>query len=150
MNPEVVSWATVASPIVGAVAIIVALIISCKSSKESKKQIEAVYNLLDVFIASHNLDILEAKRQNEKQLAKLDKQIEEVNESLDLVTHPFGYTCRMDLIEEAERKKGIRQKKDAFSEQRKEVYYNLMLIQSYIDKASQSGYHWMQKRQESE
>jgi len=141
MNPIVEFWATVASPIVGTIAIIVALIISRKSSKESKKQIEAVYHLLDVFVASHNLDILEAKRQNEKLLSKLDNQIKEANESLDLVTHPFGYTCRMDYIEEAERKKGIRQKKDALSEQRKDVYYNLMLIQSYIDKASQSGYH---------
>ena len=61
MNPTLF-WATVLSPIVGVVAIIVALIIARRSSKETKKQIEAVYNLLDVFVAAQNPTMLEAKR----------------------------------------------------------------------------------------
>lgn len=49
---SVLSWATVASPIVGVIAIIVALIIAHRSSKETKQQIEAIYKLLDVFVAA--------------------------------------------------------------------------------------------------
>ena len=68
-------WATVLSPIVGAVAIIVALIIARRSSNETKRQISAVYNLLDVFVASQNPTMMEAKRKYEQQIAGLDKQI---------------------------------------------------------------------------
>ena len=85
MNPTLF-WATVLSPIVWVVAIIVALIIARRSSKETKKQIEVVYNLWDVFVAAQNPTMLEAKRKYELQLAELDKQIQEqeVKMSLDL------------------------------------------------------------------
>lgn len=58
----ILAWATIASPIVGVIAIIVALVIAHRSSKETKEQIEAVYNLLDVFVAAQNPTIMEAKR----------------------------------------------------------------------------------------
>ena len=55
-------WATVLSPVIGIIAIIVALYISHKSSKEAQKQIEAVYNLLEVFVAAQAPTMLEAKK----------------------------------------------------------------------------------------
>ena len=57
----VLFWATVLSPIVGVIAIIVALIVARSSTKEIKRQVDATYNLLDVFVAAQNPTLLEAK-----------------------------------------------------------------------------------------
>ena len=73
---------TVASPVVGVIAIIVALYVSHRSSKETKKQIDAVYNLLDVFVAAQNPAMMEAKRKYEQQLAELDYQMQELSEDI--------------------------------------------------------------------
>ena len=51
MTEQIMFWATVLSPIVGVIAIIVALIIAHGSSKDTYKQIKGIYNLLDVYIA---------------------------------------------------------------------------------------------------
>lgn len=54
-------WATLLSPIISVIAIIVALIVARSSSKDAQEQINAIRNLLDVFVAANNLDIIEAK-----------------------------------------------------------------------------------------
>ena len=66
----VLFWATVLSPIVGVIAIIVALIVARSSTKEIKRQVDATYNLLDVFVAAQNPTMLEAKKQYEQQIPK--------------------------------------------------------------------------------
>lgn len=58
----ITQWATLLSPIISVIAIIVALCIARSSSKDVQKQIDAIHNLLDVFIAANNLDIVEAQR----------------------------------------------------------------------------------------
>ena len=85
---SVLSWATVASPIVGVIAIIVALIIAHRSSKETKQQIEAIYKLLDVFVAAQNPTMIEAKREYELQLAELNKQIKELEDDILIDNFP--------------------------------------------------------------
>lgn len=79
---SLLSWATVLSPIVGVIAIIVALVIAHRSSRETKQQIDAVYKLLDVFVAAQNPTMMEAKKKYELQLAELDKQIHDLEENI--------------------------------------------------------------------
>ena len=90
MNQDLLFWVSVASPIVGCMAIVVALIVSHISSKENKKQIKAIYELLDVFVAAQNPSMMEAKREYERQLAELNNQIHELKEDIQIVSPFFG------------------------------------------------------------
>ena len=85
----VMFWAAVASPIVGVVAIIVAFIVSNSTTKKIQKQVDAVYDLLDVFVAAQNPTMMEAKKKYEQQLAQLDRQIHAVEEDIQTEHHPF-------------------------------------------------------------
>lgn len=127
-------WATVASPIVGVLAIIVALIISHSTSKKIQKQIDAAYNLLDVFVAAQNPTIIEAKRKYEQQLRELDNMISEAEERLQ-ITNPFlNQGSRIDIEMNLQNKKEIRENNKKLQRQRDKVKESLNLIQSYIDK----------------
>ncbi|MBR4918286.1 MAG: hypothetical protein IKZ52_03610 [Bacteroidales bacterium] len=133
---SVIVWATVISPIVGVIAIVVALIIARRSSKETKQQIEAVYNLLDVFVATQTPTMMEAKRQYEQQLKILDNQIAEATEDLETVHHPF-FGLGGTLIEDIEAIEETRERKiklDKLQKKRKELADQYNLIQSYFDK----------------
>ena len=133
---SVLSWATIISPIVGVIAIVVALIIARRSSKETKQQIEAVYNLLDVFVAAQTPSMMEAKRQYEKQLKVLDEQIAEAKDDLETIHHPFfglGGPLIED-IEAIEETVGRKMKLEELQKKRKEVADQYNLIQSYFGK----------------
>ena len=62
MINNLVQWATLLSPTISVIAIIVALHVARSSSKDAQKQIAAIRHLLDVFVAANNLDIVEAQR----------------------------------------------------------------------------------------
>ena len=127
-------WATVASPIVGVLAIIVALFISHSTSKKIQKQVDAAYDLLDVFVAAQNPTIIEAKRKYEQQLRDLDDKIYEAEESLQ-ITNPFLYQgTRIDMVMDFQNKNDIRENIKGLKLQRNKVQESLNLIQSYIDK----------------
>lgn len=127
-------WATVASPIVGVLAIIVALFISHSTSKKIQKQVDAAYDLLDVFVAAQNPTIIEAKRKYEQQLRDLDDKIYEAEESLQ-ITNPFLYQgARIDMVMDFQNKNDIRENIKGLKLQRNKVQESLNLIQSYIDK----------------
>lgn len=127
-------WATVASPIVGVIAIIVALFISHSTSKKIQKQVNAVYDLLDVFVAAQNPTIIEAKRKYEQQLNELDNLISKSEESLQ-ITNPFLYQgSRIDMVMDLQNKKEIREDIKELQHKREKVQESLNLIQSYIDK----------------
>ncbi|MBO4751626.1 MAG: DUF3593 domain-containing protein [Bacteroidales bacterium] len=127
-------WATVASPIVGVIAIIVALFISNSTSKKIQKQVNAVYDLLDVFVAAQNPIIIEAKRKYEQQLRELDTLISEAEERLQ-ITNPFLYQCaRIDMIMDLQNKNEIRKDIKELQRKRKKVQESLNMIQSYIEK----------------
>ncbi len=127
-------WATVASPIVGMLAIIVALFISHSTSKKIQKQVDAAYDLLDVFVAAQNPTIIDAKRKYEQQLRELDNMISEAEESLQ-ITNPFLYQgSRIDMVMDLQNKKEIRENIKELQHEREKVQESLNLIQSYTDK----------------
>lgn len=127
-------WATVASPIVGVIAIIVALFISHSTSKKIQKQVDAAYDLLDVFVATQNPTIIEAKRKYEQQLNELDILISKSEESLQ-ITNPFLYQgSRIDMVMDLQNKKEIREDIKELQHKREKVQESLNLIQAYIDK----------------
>ena len=130
----VLFWATVLSPIVGVIAIIVALIVARSSTKEIKRQVDATYNLLDVFVAAQNPTMLEAKKQYVQQLAQLDQQIEAAKDDIETIRHPFGFVNRLEAAEAAEDQLKRIQYLEGLIYQRKEVEEKLSLIQSYLDK----------------
>ena len=131
---SILFWATVLSPIVGVIAIIVALIVARSSTREIKRQVDATYNLLDVFVAAQNPTMLEAKKQYEQQLAQLDQQIEAAKDDIETIRHPFGFVNRLEAAEAAEDQLKRIQYLEELEKQRKEVEEKLSLIQSYLDK----------------
>ena len=75
--------------VIGVIAIIVALVIAHQSSKDTKRQIAGIYELMDVFVAAQNPDMQEAKRKYTLQLEQIDQQIKEAELDLQTVHYPF-------------------------------------------------------------
>ena len=128
IDDNITQWATLLSPIISVIAIIVALCIARSSSKDAQNQIDAIHNLLDVFIAANNLDIVEAQRKYESQLLDLDKQIEDAEIRVKTAISPFSNGARIDNIQN--RKEYLNQ----LLAKRKELKNNLALIDDYIKK----------------
>jgi hypothetical protein len=126
-------WATLLSPIISVIAIIVALRVARSSSKDAQKQINAIRHLLDVFVAANNLDIVEAQRKYQRQLAELDSQIEDAQMEVDTV-YPFVGGARIDHIIAAQEKAEQKAHLNQLLAKRKEIEVNLSLIQDYIKK----------------
>lgn len=128
-------WATLLSPIISGIAIIVALIVARSSSKDAQEQIKAIRHLLDVFVAANNLDIVEAQRKYQQQLVELDSQIEDAQMAVDIV-NPFSGGARIDRIMNAQEKSQQIEHLNRLLTKRKEMEINLTLIQDYINKAT--------------
>ena len=122
MIDNLVQWATLLSPIISVIAIIVALHVARSSSKDAQKQIAAIRHLLDVFVAANNLDIVEAQRKYQQQL-------------VDTVYHFVG-GARIDHIIAAQEKAEQKTHLDQLLAKRREIEVNLSLIQDYIKKAT--------------
>ena len=135
MTNSISFWATVVSPIVGMIAIIVALIISRRSSKETKQQIDAVYKLLDVFVAAQNPTMMEAKKKYELQMAELDKQIHDLEEDIQTFSQYFGRGPMVEAMDELFKKNEQCEQLEILEGKRKEIKEQLNFIQSYIDRA---------------
>lgn len=129
-----IQWATLASPIISVIAIIVALCVARSSSKDAQKQISAIHNMLDVFVAANNLDIVEAQRKYQRQLVELDSQIEDAKFDVETV-YPFVGGSLIHKIEAAQKKQGQIERLDQLLAKRKEIEINLSLIDDYIKKA---------------
>ena len=130
-----IQWAILVSPIISVVAIIVALCVARSSSKDAQKQITAIHNLLDVFVAASNLDIVEAQRKYQRQLSELDRQIEDAQFDVDTV-YPFVGGSLIDKIEASQEKQGQINRLNSLLAKRKEIETNLSLIDDYIKKAT--------------
>ena len=132
-------WATILSPLIGVAAIIVAFIISHRSTKKAQQQINAVYNLLDVFVAAQAPTMIEAKQKYENQLSKLDSLIEEQKEDIETIRNPFlGQGPLIDIVEESYRKKEQYEQLAALEDKRSEIQGQLSLIQSFFDRAQKT------------
>ena len=137
MMDILIQWATLLSPIISVIAIIVALCIARSSSKDAQKQIDAIHNLLDVFIAANNLDIVEAQRKYQSQLLDLDKQIEKANTDLNTDHHPyFSRGPRIYDVEAIEEQIRRQNKLDSLLVERQKLESNLALIDNYIKKVT--------------
>lgn len=129
-------WATVLSPLIGIAAIIVAFIISHRSTKKAQQQINAVYNLLDVFVAAQAPTMIEAKQKYEHQLSELSTLIEEQKEDIETIRNPFlGQGPLIDMVEDSYRKEEQYEQLTALEDKRKEIQDQLSLIQSYFNRA---------------
>lgn len=96
-----ISIATIASPIISAVAIIVALCISHSSSKDIK-------TFISVFVTTQSVNHIENNRINEEEIEEVKRKIEELREQSQIV-RPFVGGARIDYIYEQENKHAIRQ-----------------------------------------
>ena len=129
--------ATVLSPIVGVIAIIVALIIAHGSSKDTNKQIKGIYNLLDVYIASQNPIMIELKRNYEMQLEELNSQIRNAEDDLNTVHYSFyGRGARIDDIMADEEDAKRREKLNNLLNAKKEIEIRLNSINLYLQKVA--------------
>ncbi len=129
-------WATVLSPIIGVIAIIVALIIAHQSSKDTKKQINGIYDLLEVFVAAQNPSMIESKNRYEQQLAQLNSQIREAKLDLQTVHYPFyGRGAPIDDIEADMENEKRREYLQTLLNQKKEIEQRLKSINEYLTKA---------------
>ena len=135
MIDNLVQWATLLSPIISVIAIIVALHVARSSSKDAQKQIAAIRHLLDVFVAANNLDIVEAQRKYQQQLVELDKEIEDTQMEVDTV-YPFVGGARIDHIIAAQEKAEQKAHLNQLLGKRREIEVNLSLIQDYVKKAT--------------
>ena len=128
-------WATLLSPVISAIAIVVALIVARSSSKDAREQIKSIRNLLDVFVAANNLNIVEAQRKYQQQLRELDSMIEDAQMMVEIV-NPFVGGARIHQIQEAQEKAQQIAHMNQLLAKRKEIEVNLSLIQDYINKAT--------------
>lgn len=131
-----IELATLLSPIISVIAVIVALIIARRSSIDAKEQIKSIRHLLDVFIAANNLNIKEALRKSQQQLSEINSLIEDAQEELEVVS-PFISSVRIDYIEEMQEKNKQRIYFKQLLSKREELESNIALIQDYINKATQ-------------
>ncbi|MBR4154000.1 MAG: hypothetical protein IKY67_13900 [Paludibacteraceae bacterium] len=117
-------WATILSPIVGVIAIIVSIRISRKSSKDAQKQINAIHELLDVFVAVQNLNIFEVQKKYESELQQVEKELKNLD----------NFSPEKNILAISYHMHNKQQKEKELYAKRKEIKHNLSLIQNYINK----------------
>ena len=137
MITNIFHWASIASPIVGVIAIIVSLAISRKASKDANSQIKAIYDLLDVFVAAQNPNMMQVKHQYEEQLKQIEVQISLAKEDMGFNCDPlWGHGgTRIDDIEALEEAKEREKTYNYLLLKKEELSSSIQLIQNYIDKA---------------
>ena len=126
--------ATIASPITGVIAIIVALALSRSSSRDAQKQIDAMRNILDVFIASRAPSMVEALLKYKKQLKDIDEQISNANDEFNVVNPFYGRGPKIEDIEYERTKIGQAQNIAKLEQQREAIKKQIDLIQAFLDK----------------
>ncbi len=136
MLDSLTQWATLLSPIISVIAIIVALHVARSSSKDAQEQIKAIRHLLDVFVAANNMDIVEAQRKYQQQLIELEPQIEEAKFAVETAHSPFIGGPLIEQIHEHEEYLNRKEYLNQLLAKRKEIEVNLSLIQDYIHKAT--------------
>lgn len=141
-----INIATMASPIIGVAAIIVALWISHRSSRDAQKQIEAIHqstkeqldamrDQMNVFMASQAPEMVESLGQYEQHLAELDEQIKDAEEEYNIVNPFYGLGgARIDDIDYEYKKRGQAQNITVLKQKRRAVKRQIDLINSFLRK----------------
>lgn len=128
-------WATVLSPLIGVIAIIVALVIAHQSSKDTKRQITGIYELMDVVVAAQNPGMMEAKRQITTQLEQVNHQLKEAELDLKTVHYPFyGRGAPIDDIEADMEHRGRLENLTRLKKLKAEFESKLQSIEAYLAK----------------
>lgn len=137
MNEQIIFWATVVSPIVGVIAIIVALVIAHGSSKDFKSQIDAINKQIDIFIAAQNPNMMEEKKYYENQLKQLEPKIKEVEFKLQTARSPFyGRGPKIEDVEQDMQYEEYRKQMNTLLNTKKEIESRLASINLYMEKVS--------------
>ena len=111
MLDSLTQWATLLSPIISVIAIIVALRVARSSSKDAQEQIKAIRHLLDMFIAANRgCKICRRNCSSPFIGGPLIEQIRKMFEAKEYLNHLLA--------------------------KHKEIEVNLSLIQDYIKKAT--------------
>ena len=132
-------WATVLSPIIGVIAIIVALIVSHSSTKKAQQQINAVYDLLNVFVAAQTPTMIESKRKYEQQLSELDDMIKEQKEDMEIIHNPFlGQGPLIEMVEDSWQRKKQYDQLATLKDNRNKIQKQINVIQTFFDKIQKS------------
>ena len=123
--------------IVSVIAVVVALWISRKSSKDAQQQIGKIQELLDVFVAVQNLNISEVQKKYESELEKVNTEIEELEYDIVTAVTPFLGGALIDRIHEQENRSALKRELKGLMTKREEIEHNLSLIQNYIKKTQE-------------
>lgn len=122
----IVTWATILSPIVGVIAIVVSLYISRKSSQDAQLQINEIHNLLDVLVAVHNFNISEAQQKYQKELDAVNREIKQINNA-----SPERNILNIDYHTQANK-----QRENELLAKRQKLEHILSSINNYIKKTT--------------
>lgn len=148
--------ATIASPITGVIAIIVALALSRSSSRDAQKQIDAMRqstkeqidairqstneqidamrNILDVFVASQAPNMIEALRKYKQQLKDVEEKISDAKDEFSVSNPFYGRGPKIEDIEYERTKRGQAQNIAKLEQQREAIKKQIDLIQAFLDK----------------
>lgn len=128
MNREIICniqfWATVASPIIGTIAIIVALWISHRSSKDAQ----------DAFKTAQAPIMLEQREQYKAQLKELEERITLVSLDLNMADPFAGRGPLIDQIERENQKKRLRDLEQSLMKEREKIVTQISLIDAFLEK----------------
>ena len=119
--------ATIASPIIGAVAIVVALIVSRRSSRDAQRQI-------DVFMSAQAPDMSAALEDYQQQLAQIDQQIANAQQEYNIVNPFYGRGPRIDDIDYENEKRRQKKNLDQLKQQRMKIVQQIQIIESFLNK----------------
>lgn len=117
--------ATIASPIVGVIAIIVALCIARSSAKHAQRQI-------DVFMAAQAPDMLEALGKYEQMLEEINSQINDAEIRYKAESRFIRNGALIEEISYQESKKKQKQYLDKMISERERIELQIRLISSFL------------------
>jgi len=132
-------WTTILGPIIGVIAIIVALFVSHSSTKKAQQQINAVYDLLNVFVAAQTPTMIEFKRKYEQQLSELDDMIKEQKEDMEIIHNPFlSQGPLIEMVEDSWQRKEQYDQLATLKDNRNKIQKQINEIQTFFDTIQKS------------
>ena len=128
--------ATIISPIISVIAIVCALYIARNSSRDAKRQVKAIYNLLDVFVAAHNLDIAETQEKYRQELENINSEIGKLEEKINTHNSETQMGSFIQKLGGSQKLKERDKQLNDLKIKRKRIETNLLLIKDYLEKAT--------------
>ena len=131
--------ATISGPIISAIAIIVALWISHSSSKDARKQIDELHNILEVFVASQTPSMIDALQKLKREEVDLRRRIGQAKRDFECQNNDvrlMGGGALIDKIEATEEAKQKGKDLAKLQNQHKEILQKINLIETYLQKAN--------------